>query len=576
VPLSLEDILALPTNIDPERLQRMGLLAPPQPTPSILPAATGPVAKMSPVTAPAPETPAALSAETEKAPALSPLAPQVDPNAVKPMNPPNLLNSPQSSLMGYQSRETARRAGEDLNAPAGAGPTLPATESGRDQVELDRLRDEQRHPWGTPENHPGTLGKIGHVLSRIGNIAGDVVAPATMAIIPGTDLNRRVEERGLENRVASTGKEEAAESEAKAREASEEPLRAAQADEASARAESLRNPPEKEEKVAFHYTDKDGVETAVYEDGTTKKFSEVQQKETAEKMPGLSADELAMFPPPDRAKFKSDEEFAAARADWGKKVNAFKQKQKLDLGVAQRAPLQREYSVLDTKNGNQPAYVTPEMLAADPGRYMPAGPAATALNKTGLIEDIRGTLNTARDAAGRMGNEGFDKKQRAWIAAGLAAPAGQAGQYVESLAREPLTDAQQDYIIALFQMKENAMAMRSVLGAGQGSEELRQAIMQTLPGAGTPSKEFFTKQVNAIENTINRLERGVPNVPLGPAKPKVGGGEEAKPPEGKTTVYDPKGVPHFVNSHQVDDFLKDPKYKGWSKNAPNAGTNTGR
>jgi hypothetical protein len=251
VALSLEDVLNLPSDIDPERLQRMGLLAPPTPPPSIIPAATGPVAKMSPVSAAPAAQPAAPAA-----PALQPLAPQVDQNAVKPMNPPNLLNSPQSSLMGYQSRETARRAGEDLNAPAGAGPTLPATESGRDQVELDRLRDEQKHPWGTPENHPGTLGKIGHVLSRIGNIAGDVVAPATMAIIPGTDLNRRVEERGLENRVASTGKEEAAESEAKAREASEEPLRAAQADEASARAESLRNPKaEKPESVQQEYAD---------------------------------------------------------------------------------------------------------------------------------------------------------------------------------------------------------------------------------------------------------------------------------------------------------------------------------
>jgi hypothetical protein len=571
VALSLDDVLAIPANVDEERLRRMGLLPQPEPAPSIIPATAGPVAipKLSPVTARPPEP----TTEAVYPKQLQSLTPQVDPNAVKPMTPPTLLNAPQSSLMGYQSREAARRVGEDLSAPAGAGPTLPATESGRLQVERDKLIDEQRHPWGTAENHPGTLGKIGHVLSRIGNIAGDVVAPGTMSLIPGTELNRREREAGLESKVAGAKKEE-----------SEETLRTAQTgeakargEEAEARAKALENPPKKEEKVAFHYADKDGMEIAVYEDGTTKKFSEVQQKEQAEKMPGLSADELAMFPPPDRAQFKTDEEFAAARADWGKKVNAFKQKQKIDLGIAQRAPLQREYSVLDTKNGNAPAFVTPEMLAAEPGRYMPAGPAAQALNKTALIEDIRGTLNKARDAAGRMGNEGFDKKQRAWIAAGLAAPQGQAGQYLESLAREPLTDAQQDYIVALFQMKENAMAMRSVLSAGQGSEDLRTAITQTLPGAGTPSKEFFTKQVDAIENTINRLERGVPNVPLGPAKPNVGGGGEApKPPAGKSVVYDPQGVQHFANTATLEEMLKDPKYKGWSKNAPNAGTNTGR
>jgi hypothetical protein len=47
-------------------------------------------------------------------------------------------------------------------------------------------------------------------------------------------------------------------------------------------------------------------------------------------------------------------------------------------------------------------------------------------------------------------------------------------------------------------------------------------------------------------------------------------GNGPKPPDGKTTVYDPKGVPHFVNSASLEKFLKDPKYKGWSKNAPAA------
>ena len=35
------------------------------------------------------------------------------------------------------------------------------------------------------------------------------------------------------------------------------------------------------------------------------------------------------------------------------------------------------------------------------------------------------------------------------------------------------------------------------------------------------------------------------------------------PPPGKTAVFDPKGVQHFVNSGQVKQFLADPAYKGW-------------
>lgn len=208
---SLNDILAIPDGANEElvRLRHPEWFPSPEPEPSILPRTLEPpvIPKLSPVST----APAAQPAAPAATPALQPLAPQVDPNAVKQMTPPNLLNSPQSSLMGFKSREEARGAGQDLSATAGAGPTLPATESGRLQVERDKLIDEQKHPWGTPENHPGVVGKIGHVLSRIGNIAGDVVAPATMSLIPGTDLNRRAQEAGLETRLGAAKKEESEE-----------------------------------------------------------------------------------------------------------------------------------------------------------------------------------------------------------------------------------------------------------------------------------------------------------------------------------------------------------------------------
>jgi len=219
MPLTLDELLNLPTELDEDHLRRLNLLPPPAPPPSLVPE-TGPVKipPLSPVTvnaeAPSPER------TREAAPKLEPLTPQVAPE-VQPMKPPSYLESPQRTMMGYGPREEARKEGQDLNAPISAGPTLPATESGRTQVALERLRDEQAHPWGTPENHPGFWGKVGHVLSRVGNIAGDVVAPATMELIPGTDLNRRVREGALE---AEVGKEKAEEL-AAAKEKSEAELR---------------------------------------------------------------------------------------------------------------------------------------------------------------------------------------------------------------------------------------------------------------------------------------------------------------------------------------------------------------
>jgi hypothetical protein len=72
------------------------------------------------------------------------------------------------------------------------------------------LQDKDARHWGfkgdpsrgLAPNHPGIIGKIGHVLSVAGNIAGDIFAPSTMELIPGTDLNRRVQEGGLTQRLA--------------------------------------------------------------------------------------------------------------------------------------------------------------------------------------------------------------------------------------------------------------------------------------------------------------------------------------------------------------------------------------
>ena len=49
----------------------------------------------------------------------------------------------------------------------------------------------EMNPYGSEANHPGIMGKIEHGLAKAGNIAGDIVAPGTMANIPGTELNQQ-------------------------------------------------------------------------------------------------------------------------------------------------------------------------------------------------------------------------------------------------------------------------------------------------------------------------------------------------------------------------------------------------
>lgn len=104
-------------------------------------------------------------------------------------------------------------------------PVKPAPTAGTaadTQGRLQHLRDMDANPWGSENNHPGLLGKIGHYAAKVGNIAGDVLAPATMANIPGTDLNRKVQEHGLEKNLLAEQTEENRTAEEKTREKHEE------------------------------------------------------------------------------------------------------------------------------------------------------------------------------------------------------------------------------------------------------------------------------------------------------------------------------------------------------------------
>ena len=73
----------------------------------------------------------------------------------------------------------------------------PAYQEQADRLKVAKAQFEKNTPWGSPTNHPGILGEIGHVAAKVGNIAGDVVAPETMSLIPGTQLNKNVQANKL-------------------------------------------------------------------------------------------------------------------------------------------------------------------------------------------------------------------------------------------------------------------------------------------------------------------------------------------------------------------------------------------
>lgn len=72
----------------------------------------------------------------------------------------------------------------------------PAFAEQADRLRIAKAQYLKNTPWGSESNHPGILGKIGHVAAGIGNIAGDIVAPETMALIPGTQLYKQRQNAG--------------------------------------------------------------------------------------------------------------------------------------------------------------------------------------------------------------------------------------------------------------------------------------------------------------------------------------------------------------------------------------------
>jgi hypothetical protein len=140
------------------------------------------------------------------------------PPNLQPIARPELLDAPRRSLEGFKSR-MAEPVNESLNTTAG-GPIIldqPGS-AGFDADRLARIEDQKANPRGSAENHPGFAGKLEHIGARIGNIAGDIVAPGPMSLIPGTQLHRDIEEQGLRRNFETAQTREDRESAENARE----------------------------------------------------------------------------------------------------------------------------------------------------------------------------------------------------------------------------------------------------------------------------------------------------------------------------------------------------------------------
>lgn len=121
---------------------------------------------------------------------------------------------------------------------------------------------------------------------------------------------------------------------------------------------------------------------------------------------------------------------------------------------------------------------------------------------------------------------------------------------MKALASSNLTPDQQDFVAAASQLVERSMSLRKVAGMGQGSQDLRSAIIRTLPGAGSGNKEMMMKQLNLFDQQVSALKTGLPkvrgasNTNNAPATQSQSGpkpGDKKTFPNGRVGVWDGKG-----------------------------------
>ena len=425
-------------------------------------------------------------------------------------------------------------------------PGAPAGSLASHQAELAREEDQKANPWGSAENHPGTLGKIGHVLGRIGNVAGQVFAPATMALIPGTDSNRNLQERGLQNEIGAQQKEQNTEDATKAAGAlgtRKADIEQEQADTAKEKVEQEKQPTAKERTLQEKYGDavEDAIKRGV-DPSTDKAVMQYGDAITSLQKQSAPASDVGKMAPEIEAQIgakptstdyggKTYPSVAEAQKAWGVDAERVKNAEAAAAGQGRGAGFNASKPVqaLDP-NTNTIRWMTAQ--EAENMGAAPVGEGMKVMSKQAQFADIHSAADNMEKAINNL-DRPLDATQIGKLTLAMRHtddPTVFQNEIETFLGTQQLTPPQQDLVVWMSQLAERAMSLRSIAGMGQGSDSLRAAILNTLPSLRSGSTDMMKKQLGAFRNQVGLLEKSVPNL-TGPK----GGGSGTEPGAGGGT-----------------------------------------
>lgn len=518
--------------------------------------------------APAPKLAAPTNAVRGPVPmgAAPEIAAGAPPTSLPSMGPAPMPVKPtqQASIAAGQAEHgtTAKQEGknqfEEMKPQVTAAPGTPEFF----QQKLAQEEYAKEHPLGADISaRPGFLGKLEHFGAKVGNIAGDIVAPGVMQDIPGTERYNRLEEarnlknfggaeenqlRAAQNKEAELGNElipwtnpqtgqteqierrqwapiQTAETKAqgaagiagtKTKSAEE-----IAAEEIASREKLAGNkPPTSEQDKQFLATAGQQLDTGTISAADRTKLAGMQR---AEKLSGLGPEVSAQIGnppvPADFPKGTKDPAYVAANQKWGQQAEAIKNAEAGASGAARGAGF----------NASKPV----EVLDADGNlRYMTAGEAekqglasasqgGKVMTRQAQFNDITNASQEVRKAIQAGGNLNFTPSQVAKLTLAMHEKDPDVlNNEIANLATSGLNPQQQDMVTWLYQLQERALSLRNIAGMGQGSETTRMAILKALPSLTSGNQQMALKQLDAFDNMTHNLQQAVPKAKGAPER----------------------------------------------------------
>jgi len=369
----------------------------------------------------------------------------------------------------------------------------------------------------------GVLQHIGRGLEKVGNIAGDIFAPATMSLIPGTDLNKQTQIHQIQGRLPGIREKEAETAERAAQTANIESETRARD---TADKENLINDAQgnvvgwKDNKGALHSLDEEGTPQGIKDIAATtaNKVQPKFEKDENGNIVALKTDKSGKTS--SEVVYKGDPKLETDLVHGhlveGKPhtiiVNKKNGAMVKDLGEeakGEAAAGEHDIELVRGTDKNGKVHLLSK-AEATAGGYTHISKASDADVKeakthTVILNDLQAKLNDV--VASRKALD-QDAAQRAIIARSLRSidKYKTIGQLADAGILSGATPETNEYIQSVLSLRESGLGMpKELTGGARVSEIQASALWQTIPGGASLNGNYALNQAKKFQANIDRL-----------------------------------------------------------------------